>query len=428
MTSRYNNRELSWLEFNSRVLSEAGNTDLPLFERVRFLSIASNNLDEFYMVRVAGVYAQLKEKIKHETIDGLSPKEQLKKIKNKSSELLKKSNFIWSKLKKELAKQRIFFKSFDELNQDEKTNLLNIFSSNIAPVLTPQAIDPSHPFPFLFNQGHFLLMEMQKKGKKRSIYSIIILPKNLKRFYNVSNVEAVKNYVSLEETVSSYASKLFPGYEIKNYISARVTRDSDIEVEDEAEDLVVFYEKALKKRKRGRIVRLELRKGSARHLKKFLIKKIKADEDTVDEIEEFVGTHEISQILDRGKKEFYFKKFNPRQVERVNQFDGDYFKAIKSKDMIVHHPYETFDAVIQFLNQAANDPNVQAIKQTLYRTTLDSPIVKALKIAAENGKSVTAVVEIKARFDEEANISLAKSLERSGVQVVSCKIRKWNFK
>ena len=418
MTSRYNNRELSWLEFNSRVLSEAGNTDLPLFERVRFLSIASNNLDEFYMVRVAGVYAQLKEKIKHETIDGLSPKEQLKKIKNKSSELLKKSNFIWSRLKKELSKQRIFFKSFDELNQDEKTNLLNIFNSNIAPVLTPQAIDPSHPFPFLFNQGHFLLMEMQKKGKKRSIYSIIILPKNLKRFYNVSNVEAVKNYVSLEETVSSYASKLFPGYEIKSYISARVTRDSDIEVEDEAEDLVVFYEKALKKRKRGRIVRLELRKGSERHLKKFLIKKIKADEDTVDEIEEFVGTHEISQIIVAGKKEFYFKKFNPRQVERVNQFDGDYFKAIKSKDMIVHHPYETFDAVIQFLNQAANDSNVQAIKQTLYRTTLDSPIVKALKTAAENGKSVTAIVEIKARFDEEANISLAKSLEKSGVQVV----------
>ena len=418
MTKKYNNRELSWLEFNSRVLSEAGNTDLPLFERVRFLSIASNNLDEFYMVRVAGVYAQIKEKIKHETIDGLSPKEQLKKIKIKSSELLKKSNYIWSKLKKELSKQRIFFRNFNELNEDEKTKLLEVFRNNIAPVLTPQAIDPSHPFPFLFNQGHFLLMEMQKKGKKKSIYSIIVLPKNLKRFYDVSNVDAVKNYISLEETVSSFATELFPGYEIINYLSARVTRDSDIEVEEEAEDLVVFYEKALKKRKRGRIVRLELRKGSDHNLKKFLIKKIKADEETVDEIEEFVGTHEISQILIGGKKDFYFKKFNPRQVERINQFNGDYFKAISSKDMIVHHPYETFDAVIQFLNQAADDPNVQAIKQTLYRTTLDSPIVKALKKAAEKGKSVTAVVEIKARFDEEANISLAKSLERSGVQVI----------
>ena len=418
MTKKYNNRELSWLEFNSRVLSEAGNTDLPLFERVRFLSIASNNLDEFYMVRVAGVYAQIKEKIKHETIDGLSPKEQLKKIKIKSSELLKKSNYIWSKLKKELSKQRIFFRNFNELNEDEKTKLLEVFRNNIAPVLTPQAIDPSHPFPFLFNQGHFLLMEMQKKGKKKSIYSIIVLPKNLKRFYDVSNVDAVKNYISLEETVSSFATELFPGYEIINYLSARVTRDSDIEVEEEAEDLVVFYEKALKKRKRGRIVRLELRKGTDHNLKKFLIKKIKADEESVDEIEEFVGTHEISQILIDGKKDFYFKKFNPRQVERVNQFNGDYFKAIRSKDMIVHHPYETFDAVIQFLNQAADDPNVQAIKQTLYRTTLDSPIVKALKKAAEKGKSVTAVVEIKARFDEEANISLAKSLERSGVQVV----------
>lgn len=249
MTSRYNNRELSWLEFNSRVLSEAGNTDLPLFERVRFLSIASNNLDEFYMVRVAGVYAQIKEKIKHKTIDGLNPKDQLKKIKIKTSELLKKSNYIWSKLKKELSKQRIFFKDFDQLNHDEKVNLLQIFKINISPILTPQAIDPSHPFPFLFNQGHFLLMEMQKKGKKKSMFSIIILPKNLRRFYDVSKIDNVKNYVSLEEAVSSHAAELFPGYEVKNYLSARVTRDSDIEVEEEAEDLVVFYEKALKKGK-----------------------------------------------------------------------------------------------------------------------------------------------------------------------------------
>ena len=418
MTSKYNNREISWLEFNSRVLSEANNQDLPLFERVRFLSIASNNLDEFYMVRVAGVYAQLKEKIKHQTIDGLTPKEQLKKIKQKTNELLKKSNENWSKLKKELSNEGIFFKNFNSLTQDEQAKLYQVFKANVFPVLTPQAIDPSHPFPFLFNQGHFLLMEMNKRGKKKSIYSIIVLPKNLKRFYDVSISETVKNYVSLEEMVSSYASELFSGYEVKNYLSARVTRDSDIEVEEEAEDLVVFYEKALKKRKRGRIVRLELRKGSNNNLKKFLMKKLKADSENVDEIEEFVGTHEISQIIKEGKKEYYFKKFNPREVERVHQFEDDYFAAIRSKDMIVHHPYETFDAVIQFLNQAAHDPKVQAIKQTLYRTTLDSPIVKALKQAAENGKSVTAVVEIKARFDEEANISLAKSLERSGVQVV----------
>ena len=418
MTNRYNNRELSWLEFNSRVLSEARNIDLPLFERVRFLSIASNNLDEFYMVRVAGVYAQIKAKIKNKSIDGLSPKDQFKKIKIKTSELLKKSNFIWSKLKNDLSKERIFFKSYSNLNEEEKKKLLLIFKTNISPVLTPQAIDPSHPFPFLFNQGHFLLMELQKKGKKKTIYSIIILPKNLKRFYDVSNFNTTKNYISLEEIVSSYASELFPGYELKNYLSARVTRDSDIEVEEEAEDLVVFYEKALKKRKRGRIVRLELKKGSDRKLKKFLMKKIKADDETIEEVEEFVGTHEISQIIDKGDKKFFFKKFYPRQVERVKQFKGDYFEAIRYKDMIVHHPYETFDAVIQFLNQAANDADVKAIKQTLYRTTLDSPILKALKKAAENGKSVTAVVEIKARFDEEANIALAKSLERSGVQVV----------
>jgi len=418
MTSKYNNREISWLEFNSRVLSEADNKDIPLYERVRFLSIASNNLDEFYMVRVAGVYAQMKEKIKHKSIDGLTPKEQLKKIKIKTVELLKKSNLIWSKLKKNLAKEGIFFKTFNRLTESEKQNLLSIFIKEIAPVLTPQAIDPSHPFPFLFNQGHFLLMELKKAEKKKSHYAIVILPKILKRFYNISSSPNIKNYISLEEIVSSFSSQLFNGYVIKDYISARITRDSDIEIEDEAEDLVLFYQKALKKRKRGRIVRLELRKGSNEKLKKFLQKNLKADEDTVDEIEEFVGTHEISQILKEGKKNYYYKPFNPRDVERVHQFNNDYFAAIQAKDMIVHHPYETFDAVIQFLNQAAFDSHVRTIKQTLYRTTLDSPIVKALKQAAENGKSVTAVVEIKARFDEEANISLAKSLQRSGVQVV----------
>ena len=418
MTSRYNNREISWLEFNSRVLSESNNKELPLFERVRFLSIASNNLDEFYMVRVAGFYAQLKEKIKYQTIDGLTPKEQLKKIKQKTNKLLKKSNENWLKLKKDLSNEGIFFKSSDSLTQNEKSKLYQVFKTNVFPVLTPQAIDPSHPFPFLFNQGHFLLIEMKKKKKKTSIYSIIVLPKNLKRFYDVSISVTVKNYVSLEEMVSLYAAELFSGYEIKNYLSARVTRDSDIEVEEEAEDLVVFYEKALKKRKRGRIVRLELGKGSNSNLKNFLMKKLKADPETVDQIEGFVGTHEISQIIKEGKKKYYFKKFNPREVERIHQYDDNYFAAIRSKDMIVHHPYETFDSVIQFLNQAANDPKVQAIKQTLYRTTLDSPIVRALKQAAENGKSVTAVVEIKARFDEEANISLAKSLQQSGVQVV----------
>ena len=209
MTSKYNNREISWLEFNSRVLSEANNQDLPLFERVRFLSIASNNLDEFYMVRVAGVYAQLKEKIKHQTIDGLTPKEQLKKIKQKTNELLKKSNENWSKLKKELSNEGIYFKNFNSLTQDEQAKLYQIFKANVFPVLTPQAIDPSHPFPFLFNQGHFLLMEMNKRGKKKSIYSIIVLPKNLKRFYDVSISETVKHYVSIEEMVDCYVSELF---------------------------------------------------------------------------------------------------------------------------------------------------------------------------------------------------------------------------
>ena len=418
-SNKYNNRELSWLEFNSRVLSESENKDNPLFERVRFLSIASNNLDEFYMVRVAGVYGQIREQINVQSVDGLTPKEQLKKIIKKTKLLLTKSNSSWKKLQSELAKSKIYFKHFKDLNAGEKRNLYFTFKNRIYPVLTPQAIDPLHPFPFLFNQSHFLLMHLIKKEKnKKGINAIIILPKNLNRFYDVSTDENKIHYVSLEEIISSYASDLFPGYIMQHYISARITRDSDIEVEEEAEDLVLFFEKALKKRKRGKIVRLEVKRGANSKLLNFLIKHTKAKKETISEIDGFVGMHEISQILKKENKQLTFKKFTPRQVERVKQFDNNYFDAIRAKDFIVHHPYETFDSVIQFLNQAADDKNVVAIKQTLYRTTLDSPIVKALTKAAEQGKSVTAVVEIKARFDEEANMSLAKTLEKSGVQVV----------
>jgi len=418
-SNKYNNRELSWLEFNSRVLSESENKDNPLFERVRFLSIASNNLDEFYMVRVAGIYGQIREQINVQSVDGLTPKEQLKKIIQKTKLLLTKSNSSWKKLQSELAKSKIYFKHFKDLNAGEKRNLYFTFKNRIYPVLTPQAIDPLHPFPFLFNQSHFLLMHLIKKEKnKKGINAIIILPKNLNRFYDVSTDENKIHYVSLEEIISSYASDLFPGHIMQYYISARITRDSDIEIEEEAEDLVLFFEKALKKRKRGKIVRLEVKRGANPKLLNFLIKYTKAKKETISEIDGFVGMHEISQILKKENKQLTFKKFTPRQVERVKQFDNNYFDAIRAKDFIVHHPYETFDSVIQFLNQAADDKNVVAIKQTLYRTTLDSPIVKALTNAAERGKSVTAVVEIKARFDEEANMSLAKTLEKSGVQVV----------
>jgi polyphosphate kinase len=417
---RYINREISWLKFNLRVLNEAGNKNIPLLERVRFLSIAANNLDEFFMVRVAGIFNQIKERIDVVSVDGLNPEHQLEQIVDKTKKLLKISNDTWANLKLDLNKEGIFFVRYDELNSSEKTRLGKYFKENIYPVLTPLIIDPTHPFPFIPNQGLFVVMSMlkKKKSKTKKKFSLILIPKKIDRFVNISNKVGIKKYISIENIISSYASYLFTDYKLIKSTSARIIRDSDIEIEEEAEDLVLYLEQALKKRKRGRIVKLEIRSNIDEDIRKFIIKSLEVKKDHIYEIDSFVGTHQIDEIYNKNNSNLIFKPFNPRPLERLKQYNNNYFDAIRAKDFIVHHPYETFDSVIQFLNQAAQDPDVIAIKQTLYRTTVDSPIVKALIDAAEKGKSVTAVVEIKARFDEEKNISLANALEKSGVQVV----------
>lgn len=419
-THRYINREISWLKFNLRVLSEAGNKNIPLLERVRFLSIAANNLDEFFMVRVAGIFNQIMERVDVVSTDGLNPEQQLDKIIDTTKFLLKKSNDVWANLKLNLNKEGIFFVRYNELNSSEKIRLGKYFREYIYPVLTPLIIDTAHPFPFIPNQGHFvvMLLNKKKKNKNKKRFSLILIPKKIERFVNISNKEGIKKYISVEHIISSYANILFPDYKIVKSTSARVIRDSDFEIQEEAEDLVLYLEQALKKRKRGRIVKLEIRSNIDEDLRKFIVKNLEVKKDQIYEIDSFVSSHQIDEIYNKGNSNYIFKPFNPRPLERLKQHNNNYFDAIKTKDFIVHHPYETFDSVIQFLNQAAQDSNVIAIKQTLYRTTVDSPIVKALIDAAEKGKSVTAVVEIKARFDEEKNIGLAHALEKSGVQVV----------
>ena len=416
--NKYINREISWLKFNLRVLAEASNLKNPILERLKFLSIAANNLDEFFMVRVAGIYNQIKDKVSFLSHDGLTSEKQLERIIIKTKKLLAASNEAWSNLKVDLSKEGILFVSYRDLNKSEKVRLNKIFRENIYPILTPLIIDPSHPFPFVPNKGHFLVLLLNKRNKSKKFFATILIPQNIERFINISNRVDVKKYLSVEHIISNYVNYLFPGYHLNKYTSVRIIRDSDIEFEEEAEDLILYLEKALKKRRRGRIVKLEIRSNADPLLKKFVYKKLEVTEDEVYEMESFVGVHQIDQIYNKKNANLVFKSFNPRQVERLKQFNNDYFATIKAKDFIVHHPYETFDAVIQFLNQAAEDPNVIAIKQTLYRTTSDSPIVKALIQASEKGKSVTAVVEVKARFDEETNISLASTLEKAGVQVV----------
>ena len=416
--NKYINREISWLKFNLRVLAEASNLKNPTLERLKFLSIAANNLDEFFMVRVAGIYNQIKDKVSFLSHDGLTSEKQLERIIIKTKKLLSTSNEAWSNLKVDLSKEGILFASYRDLNKSEKARLNKIFRENIYPALTPLIIDPSHPFPFIPNKGHFLVMLLNKRNKSKKFFATILIPQNIERFINISNRADIKKYLSIEHIISNYVNYLFPGYHLNKYTSVRIIRDSDIEFEEEAEDLIMYLEKALKKRRKGRIVKLEIRSNADPLLKKFVYKKLEVTEDEVYEMDSFVGVHQIDQIYNKKDTNLVFKSFSPRQVERLKQFNDDYFATIKAKDFIVHHPYETFDSVIQFLNQAAEDPNVIAIKQTLYRTTSDSPIVKALVLASEKGKSVTAVVEVKARFDEETNISLASTLEKAGVQVV----------
>jgi len=417
--ARFFNRELSWLAFNWRVLEEAENPEVPLLERVRFLSISASNLDEFYTVRVAGLRELLREGVNRPAADGLAPEEQLDRIDEDSRNLMARQQEVWRTLHREMEGEGISILTREELTKEDKAALENYFFDNVFPVLSPLAIDPAHPFPFIPNAGISLALEMARKKDGRKLLSLLPIPNQIDRFVPLPTAEpGAFRFTTLDALLLENISSLFPGYKIVGSCTFRVLRDSDLEVEDEAEDLVREFETALKRRRRGEVIRLSISENAPVNLRAVIEEQLHIGPREVIEMGGMVGISDIKELVLDGRPDLLWPHFTPRVPERVQDHDGDIFAAIRQKDMLLHHPYETFDMVIRFLNQAARDPDVVAIKQTLYRTSNESPIVSALCEAAEDGKSVTALVELKARFDEAANIRQSRRLERAGAHVV----------
>jgi polyphosphate kinase len=412
--ARYFNRELSWLAFNRRVLEEASNPHHPLLERVRFLSISASNLDEFFMVRVAGLKAHQALGVEERSADGLTPNQQLLAINAQADRLVTSQHEVWATLQTALDDAGIHVIADEPLDEEAEKWLDQHFREQIFPVLTPQAIDPAHPFPFIPNQGRSLIFEI-KKGKT-SVRELLMAPASLSRFVRIPGKET--RYIALENLIRRKTDYLFPKYEVVRGGAFRIIRDSDIEVEEEAEDLVRYFRTAIKRRRRGRVVRLEFEPGMPDSLVGAVKEGLDAATAITSETRGFLGMSQLSLLVDEDRPDLKFPPFDPRFPERIREHGGDCFAAIKEKDILVHHPYESFEVVVAFIEQAAADPDVIAIKQTLYRAGKQSAIVRALIDAAESGKSVTAVVELKARFEEEQNLMWASALERAGVQVV----------
>jgi len=416
-TARFINRELSWLAFNRRVVEEAYNPAHPVFERVRFLSISASNLNEFYMVRVAGLRGQVKAGVKIPSADGLSPAEQFEAVRADAAKLMHEQRACWRVLQDELEKQKIsVLEDADLLRGADNRWLEKHFLSHIFPVLTPIATDATHPFPFVPNLGFCMVSLLKKTGGRKTLRGLVTIPRLLNRFIRLPGKRL--RYIAIDTVIGMFLDRLFPGFQAVQKGCFRIIRDSEMEIDEEAEDLVRTFESALKRRRRGSVIRLTHNAEMPDELRDLVLSELQVDPDDAIPIERFLGLADCTELIDDLHPDFEFSPLKERFPERVNDFGGDMFAAIRKKDFVVHHPYESFDAVVQFVQQAARDKDVVAIKQTLYRTSNESPIIAALIDAAEAGKSVTAMVELKARFDEEANLRWARDLERAGAQVV----------
>ncbi len=413
---RFLNRELSWLAFNERVLEEAGNPRHPLLERLRFLSISATNLDEFFTVRVAGLWGQVKAGVKQTSDDGLTPAQQLERINQRANVLMAEQQRTWGLLRGLLREAGISVVDSSELTSSDRDWLESYFLEQVFPLLTPIAADPAHPFPFLPNLGFALVLQLRRRQDNQGLTAVLPLPPQVRRFLRLPG-EAIR-FLSLENLVEQFLDRLFPGYEMVGRGLLRILRDSDIEVEEEAEDLVRYFELAIKRRRRGNVIRLKVDAAMPPDLRRFVAHELGIAEESVTVTDGILGLGDTSQLIIEDRPDLLFEPYTPRYPERVKESGGDVARAIQQKDILVHHPYETFRTVVDFIVQAAADPAVIAIKQTLYRIGKDSAIVAALIEAAEAGKNVTALVELKARFDEAANIKWARDLERAGVHVV----------